>query len=375
MQNIKSENRIFGGFKPRAALVLILSVGVLLGALAPVFFEVPAFCAAAVFVLAALIFFTARDVLPVCGILLPALLELMLSGSLSAPAVYIGFIFAFGTSAYLSLGGRSLAAILSGAVAYAAAALALDPLTAALAIVPIALGLLCAFMLPRYGASFTVGVITSLLLCAALSLFLLTGGDLAETAEALRTYFSDAYKSLNEQIFIIEESTADMLAAYIINLSPAIVFAAISVVCYLACSLTVSLLRSSGLGEEIPERMHAVELSPVSGILFIACFLLSAAFSIEGGEFEIYSAVAENVIIALALPFTVLGCRFAREFLMARVFRSPVTKRKISAAAVALVFFIAPSFAFGLFISLGTLSSLMPIYRSIANKIKSTINK
>lgn len=375
MENIKSENRIFGGFKPRAAFVLIFATAALLGALAPVFYEVPVFCGITVFVLSALIFFIARDFLPVCGILLPAVLELMMSGSLSLPAVYIGFIFSFAVSVYLALARRGFAAILTAAAAYAVAAVILDPMTAIVAVIPIALGLLCALMLPRYGLSATVGIITSLLICGALSAFLLLGGDLTETADALRAYFSDAYKSLNEQIFIIEESTAEMLAAYIINISPGFIFAAVSVVCFLACSLTVSLLRSSGLGEEIPESMYTVDLSPVSGILFIICFFLSAAFSIEGAEFEMYAAVAENIIIALALPFTALGCRATRDFLMRRVFRFPLTRRKISAAAVALVFIIAPSFAFALFLSIGTAYSLSPIYRSLAKKIKSTINK
>lgn len=375
MENAQTKNRIFPGFKPRAALVLIFALALLLGSLSLVFSEVTVFCGIAVFVLASLIFMTARDILPVCGILLPALLELMMTGSLTLPAVYIGFIFAFGGSAYLAIGRRGFVPVVVALLSYAAAAFVLDPAVAVIALIPIALGLLAALMLPRSELSMTVSAMTILLLSGGLIAFFMLGGDLAETADALREYIANIYKSLNEYAYIIEESTAEMLAAYLINLSPGILFAAASAVCYLACSLTVSFLRSSGLGGDIPENMQTLTLSPVSGVIFLLCFFLSAAFGIEGGEFELYAAVTENIIIALALPFTVVGCRAARSFLMNRIFASSLARRKVSAAAVALVFIFAPSIGFALFMSVGVANSLIPLYKYLFAKIKSISNK
>ena len=41
MENVKSENRIFGSYKPRTALMLIFAIAILICTLAPAFFEVP----------------------------------------------------------------------------------------------------------------------------------------------------------------------------------------------------------------------------------------------------------------------------------------------------------------------------------------------
>ena len=68
MENVKSENRIFEGFKPRLPIVLIFALGMLLGSLTPIFGEVPVFAGAALFVLASLVFMTARELLPIFSI-------------------------------------------------------------------------------------------------------------------------------------------------------------------------------------------------------------------------------------------------------------------------------------------------------------------
>lgn len=378
MENVKSENRIFGGYKPRAALVLIFSVAILICALAPVFFEVPVFCGIALFVASGLIFMTARDVLPVCGILLPAFLELIASGGLSLPAVYVGVIFAVASTAYLSLVGKWYFALGAAVVAYACGAFVIDPTVALIAPACVLVGFLFALMLPRYGIGATAGISAVLLSAGGVALFIALGGDLASVGDSVRTYITELYLSINEineQIFIIEESTAEMIAAYFVNISPALIFAAISAICYLAASLTVSLLTSSGLGEEIPDGMRTLSLSPVNGFVFLACFFLSAAFSIEGGELELWGAVCDNVVVALALPFTVLGTQTAHTFFLHRVFASLPSRRKVSGAAVALIFIFAPSIALAFFMSLGTAKSLMPFYRALAEKIKSKINR
>lgn len=381
MENIKSGNRIFGGYKPKAALVLIFSLAILICTLAPVFFEVPVFCGIALFVAAALIFMTARDVLPICGILLPAILELMTTGSLSLPALYVGVIFAIAATAYLTLVGRWYFAFGAAVVAYACAAFVLDTVAALVAPVCVLFGFLFALMLPRYGIGATSGISAALLGTGGVALFLVLGGDLASVGESVRTYITELYMSINSlselagRGAIIEESTAEMLAAYFVNISPAIVFAVLSAICYLASSLTVSFLNSSGLGEEIPEEMRSLSLSPVNGFVFLACFFLSAAFSIEGGEFELWAAVCDNIVIALALPLTLLGTQTAHAFLIRKVFASLPARRKISGAAVALIYIFASSVAIALFMSIGTAKSLMPFYSALANKIKSKINR
>ena len=377
MEKLKSENRIFGSYKPRTALMLIFALAILLCSLAPAFFEVPVFCGITFFVAAALIFMTARDVLPVCGILLPALLELMATGSLSLPAVYVGVIFAVAATAYVTLVGRWYFALIAALAAYACGAYVLDPVTALVAPACILVGFLFALMLTRFGIGATAGISAAVISVGGVALLIVLGGDLASIGESARGYIKDLYMTVNEidaEIFFIEESTAEMLAAYFVNISPALVFALVSTVCYLAASLTVSLLNSSGLGEEIPEEMRSLSLSPVNGLVFLVCFFLSAAFSFEGGEFELWAAVCDNVVIALALPFTALGVRTAYEFLIKKLFASLPTRRKASGAAVALIFVIAPSIAFAFFMSLGTARSLMPFYSALANKIKSQIN-
>ncbi len=370
MEISKNDNRIFPDFSPRAAAVTVFALAALIGSLSGIFAEVPVFSAVTVFVLSAIIFMFARDILPICGILLPCLLEITATGSLTLPAVYIGFTFCTGVTAYLALGKRGFVPIISGALGYAAAAVIRDPITAVLVLIPIALGLLAAIMLPRFALSETLTSMTVLLLSAALIAFLLLGGDISETAELLRASISDLFKSLNAEIFIIEESAAEMIAAYVINILPGMIFASVSVICYVSCALTVSLLRSSGLGTEIPESMYRLSLSPVSGILFILCFFLSAAFSIEGGEYEIAGAAADNILIALILPFALSGGMSVRGFLMNRIFASSLRRGTVSLGAIALMFFLSPTLTLAVFTLFGISDSLKPIFAAIAKKIR-----
>ncbi len=371
MEKRARDNRIFAGFSPRASVAAIFALGILLGALSGVLSDAPAFSAVTVFVLSAMIFMLARDILPVCGILLPCLFELTMTGNLALPALYIGFTFTVGATAYLAIGRRGIAPIIAGAVGYAAAAFIRDPMTALLVLVPILLGLIAGLMLPRFSLTETVSSMTILLLSAALITFLALGGSLSATADLLRNSIVDLCRSFNEKVFIIEEAAAEVLATYLINILPGIIFAAASVICFVSCSLTTSLLRSSGLDTEIPDDMRRLRLSPVSGIIFILCFLLSAAFSIEGGEFEIAAAAADNLLVALILPFAASGCAYGRELLANRVFASSLHRAKISAAAIALLVLFSPSVALAVFAILGVYNSLNPITSAIVKKIRS----
>ncbi len=375
MENIKSENRIFEGFKPRIPLVLIFALGVLLGSLTPVFGEVPVFSGAALFVLTSLVFMTAREILPIVGILCPALFAFMMTGELATPALYIGMIFTVGATIYLTLGGRIWAPIACAATAYALGAVAIDPISAIPALVPVLVGLLAALMLPRSGLTFTTAALTSIALTAGLSLFLLSGGDLGATADLLRENIASVYTSLNSEFLIITEDTAKTLAAYIINISPGFIFAAASAVVFVSLSLANTLFRASGVGDMIPEEMAKLTLSPMSGIIYLFCFLLSAAFMIEGEDYELHATVTENIIIALSLPFTALGFRAVSEFISKKLSSHLHVNTGAIRIFPVIVFIFSPSIGFALFISAGLAYSLTPIYRFLFTKMRSKINK
>lgn len=375
MENVKSESRIFEGFKPRIPIVMIFALGVLLGSLTLVFGEVPLFSGAALFVLASLVFMTAREVLPIVGILCPALLAFMMTGELAVPALYIGVIFTVGATIYLTLGGRIWAPIACAALAYALGAVAIDPISAIPALIPVLVGLFAALMLPRQGLTFTTAALTSIALTVGLSLFLASGGDLAATADAIREDIASVYASLNSEYLIITEDTAKMLAAYIINISPGLIFAAASAVVFVSLSLANTLFRASGVGDQIPEEMAKLTLSPISGIIYLFCFLLSAAFMIEGEDYELHATVTENIIIALSLPFTALGFRAMSEVLSNKLLSRFHGRRRTASLALAFIFLIAPSVGFAVFICAGIAFSLMPIYRFLFSKFRSKINK
>lgn len=371
MDKSARDNRIFANFSPRAATVILFALAALLGALSCVLAEVPAFAGISVFLLAATVFMLARDVLPLCGILLPCFFELMMTGNLTLPAIYLGFTFCIGAVAYLAIGKKIAAAVIVALLSYTAAAVVRDPITAIIVLIPVALGLLAALMLPRLPLSETVSSMTILLLSGGVIAFLAMGGDLSATAESLRASILELYRQMNDKIFIIEESSAEILAAYFINILPGVIFAAVSAVCFVSCALTVSLLRTSGLGGDIPDNMQKLTLSPISGSIFIICFFLSAAFSIEGGELEIVSAVADNVLIALVFPFLVVGCTAAKDHLSNRVFSASLRRGNISFAAIALLFIISPSIAVVVFTCFGILDSFRPIIDSAIKKIRS----
>ncbi len=375
MENIKSEKGIFEGFKPRIPLVLIFALGALLGSLTFVFNEVPAFSGAALFVLSSLIFMAAREILPIVGIICPAILAFMMTGDLSIPAIYIGAVFTVGVSIYLTLGGRIWAPIAAAGVAYALGAVAIDPISALPALIPVAVGLLAALMLPRSGLTFSTAALTILSLSAGLLLFLVSGGDLTETADLLRENMASTYASLNSEFLIITEETAQILAAYIINISPGLIFAAASALCFIALSLANTLFRASGVGEQIPVEMAKITLSPISGIIYLFCFFLSAAFMLEGADYEMAAAVTENVIIALSLPFTALGFRAMGEYLLKKF----TVRLHVNPGALRLfpvvIFLLSPSVGFAIFVSAGVAYSLTPIYRFLFSKMRSKINK
>ena len=103
--------------------------------------------------------------------------------------------------------------------------------------------------------------------------------------------------------------------------------------------------------------------------------MLSAAFMIEGADYELHATVTENIIIALSLPFTALGFRGANEYLAKRfASRLHVTPKALRLLPV-VIFLLSPSVGFALFISVGIAYSMRPVYRFLFSKMRSKINK
>jgi len=371
MNTTPKNNSPAHGISSGGAAEIIFALAALLGALSGIFAEVPVFSAVTVFAVSAIIFLFAREIVPICGILIPCFFEYSMTGSLLLPAIYIGFAFSMGASAYLVIAKKGFLPFAAAAAGYAAGALVRDPVTAIAVLIPIAIGMLAGLLLPRFRFTEALSMLTILIFSAAVIAFLALGGDITGTAEMIRAYIIELYRGLNEQMFIIEESTIEMIAAYMVNILPGVIFAAISAFCYIACSLTASLLRSTGAGEEVTENMQSFSLSPVSGIIFILCFLLSAAFAEEGGDLEIASAAADNIMVALILPLALSGCISARNRLMNRTFASSFRRRQLSVAAIVIFFAIASSTAFIVFTCIGIIGSLKPIFSALTKKLRS----
>lgn len=342
----------------------LFSLAMILGSLSTVFSESVVFAGITVFVLAFLIFSYAREAAPVLGILLPALFIVVATGDLSLPSLYVGFVFSFGTSVYLMIGKKSFRILTAVISAYIAAAVVLGPIEALPVLIPSALGILVSPMLRRRALTESVSIITLLLLCGTLIAYLAAGGDLEAAGEALRAQITGLYEKLNEKVNLIELRTIEMLAAYFVNVLPGTIFAVASTVCYLGVSLAAALFRSS-THIEVPEGMTKISLSPVSGVVYTLCFLLSTAFSIEGEAYEMAGAVTENVLIGMTLPFIAMGCASIRGF-FARI--SPVGPERggrLALPTIAILFFISPTVGMTVLTVLGVLKSVQPITQAI----------
>ena len=353
---------------------LIYSLTLLLGSLSMVFSEAPVFAGITVFILGAVIFTQARRIVPVLGILAPALFLIATTGNLTLPSIYIGSIYSFGVSAYLMIGKGSFRTIAPVISAYAAAAIVLGPLEALPVFIPAALGILASPMLRRRPLSETLSLLTILLFGVSLTVFLILGGDLSETADLIRKYIIDLYSQVNKEIFIIEESVIDMIAAYFVNILPGLIFAAASFVCYISCNLTASLFDASA-EVEIPETMYVLSLSPISGIVYILCFFLSAAFAIEGREYEMAGAVTDNILVAMTLPFIHMGCMSVVNFFKSKPHSFSSRTPGFPVIAIVVFFLISPSAAAAIFAIFGIAASVKPITSAILRKFLRTDKK
>ena len=96
---------------------------------------------------------------------------------------------------------------------------------------------------------------------------------------------------------------------------------------------------------------------------------------IEGADYELHATVTENIIIALSLPFTVLGFRAMGEYVLKRFSRRLHVNPRALRLFPVVIFLLSPSVGFALFISAGVAYSLTPIYRFLFSKMRSKINK
>ncbi len=369
------DNKILGGFRAGGAVSAVFALVSVLGSLSLVFSEVKIFSVIALIVLFGITFVFSRDIIAICGIMIPCLFVLVATNDTSLPALYFGLVFTLGTSLYLCLSGRAFFPILSAVLSYGAASFILDPIKALPVLAPFALGILAALMLRTFSLTGIAGTLSALILCTGLSFFLAAGGDLAAIGDSLRAYFLEAFMGVSSELIVIEESFAEMLSAYMVNILPGFIFAAVSAVIYIACSLAISLIRLSGMLDRLDEDKRSFTLSPVSGVIFLSCFLLSTAFAVEGGDYEMAGAVVDNILTALSLPFILLGCRATREFFEKKLFRRLPNKQKISGAAVAVLFLMIPGGALAIFMSAGIAYSMMPIYRAVIDKMKAAADK
>ena len=192
---------------------IIYSLTLLLGSLSMVFSEAPVFAGITVFILGAVIFTQARRLVPVLGILAPALFLIATTGNLTVPSIYIGFIYSFGVSAYLMIGKGSFKTIAPVISAYAAAAIVLGPVKALPVFIPAALGILASPMLRRRPLAETLSLLTILLFGAALAVFLILGGNLSETAALVALAFVGCGEPKQVSIDGFEVLTASGLSA------------------------------------------------------------------------------------------------------------------------------------------------------------------
>ena len=375
MEISKQNNRIFPDFSPRAGAVALFSLTALLGALAIVFCDVPLAAAVATPVLAAVVFAAIREPLSVCAIILPAFLGFSVTGSLSTSVLWLGATLCTVSVAFTVLGRRYLPPLISAVLAYAAAAIVIGPVAALAVLVPFILGFTAGSMLPRLDLTSTVTVMSTLLAAILFGSFIALGGNIAESAEALRTEIVKLYLETEQELIVITRDVAEKMAAMMVNLLPGIFFVAVSVLCYVCCISVNSVLRIAGLRECIPESMRRLTLSPVSGLIYVLGFICSLIFGSMTGKLEMVAAVSDNLILCISPAFLVVGCLAARDHVAKKVSRVSFHSERIATGCIAATFLMIPSLAVAAYIGVGVGYTLIPLYRYLINKIKSQIKK
>lgn len=367
-----ADNRILGKFVPRTPLVLIFALASVLGSLSLLLSDVPIFAGIAVAVMLALVFMTVRGGVRYI-VIIPALAFMMFTGEVALPAIYLGFVFTFASAFYLTAGRRWFVPLLAGAAAYAVAFPIFGGYWAILVLVPLALGMIAAPALPRYGLGPVVGLLTLLGAVGAVVAVLASGYDVGAGADTLREYVTGIYLGVSNELIVIDERTAEYLAATVVNMLPGVMIAAVTVVLWASCKLALAFLEGSGVAD-VSESAKRVELDPVSGIVYVLAFLLSSAFAIEGGDYEMAGVVADNLLMILAPAFIALGLRTARDHVERRLSRFEVrptgTPRKAANGVTAVSCLLVPGVSLAIYLVVGVIGSFAPIFAAFKRKLK-----
>ncbi len=373
-----NNNRIYSGSRRGALSVLISATTSLLGALCMTLSGAPVFAGIAAAVILAIVFITVRGPVRTFMIVIPSLAFMMMTGNVSVPALYLGFVFTFAFSLCMTEKRRWLVPICVGAVAYAITALIFDPLTALLVFFPIVLGMIARMALPTYGIAPAVGILT--LLCASGAVLAVSAGgiDLEAIGEELREYIAGVYlgaSNESNEMIIIDERSAQMLASMMVNMLPGIVIAAVELMIWVGCKLALALI--DGMGTEnpdFPESARRIELSPVSGIVYVLAFLFSSAFAIEGRGYEMAGAVTDNLLIILAPVFIAFGLRISRDRLARKLSRFEIRPterpRKAANGATAVTCLMLPGVSLLIYLVLGVIYTFSPLLDAVKRKIK-----
>ncbi|MGM9643395.1 MAG: hypothetical protein ACI3XI_09320 [Eubacteriales bacterium] len=372
MEKSEADNKILGQFAPRTPLALILALASALGSLSLLLSDVPIFAGIAVAVMLALVFMTVRGGVRFI-VIIPALIFMVLTGEVALPAIYLGFVFTFASSLYLTAGRRWFVPLLSGAAAYAVAFLLFDGYAALLVLVPVLLGMIASMALQNYGLAPTVGTLTLLGSVGAVLALLVGGVDITAAADALRDYITGVYLGVSNELLVIDEKTAELLATVVVNMLPGIMIAAASVMIWAGCKLAIAFLEGSHVSD-IPESAKRIELAPVSGIVYVLAFMLSSAFAIEGGDYEMAGAVTDNLLIILAPAFLAFGLRTSRDRLERKLSRFEVyptgTPRRVANGVAAVTCLLVPGISPVIYLVLGVIGSFSPIFDAIKRKLR-----
>ncbi len=367
-----SENQIKRNPTPKGMLTALFSVALLLGILSVALSEVPVFCAVSIVIIGVLIFRTARNIPLLISLTLIFIMTVSMTDSFAVPTLFIGSVFSAAVVVFFYYIKALPAAFGITLAAYAIAAFLVGPVPALVTLIPLAAGLLLALLLRGGRLAESVGLLTALIMAIALSVIFLADIDLTALGDGLRKMLEEKYRSIGSGYIIIEESSIGLLASYFVNLLPGIVFAALSSVIYLSFMLARTWTLLSGTGERLPNGVLRLELSPVSGVLYVLAFLFASAFAIEGSDFEMAGAVMDNITVALSPAFVLIGFRSFGESAIRRILRGG----GIMFFVIGIILIIAsPSSAAILFTALGVVDSFKPIGRALGKKIKKSIDK
>lgn len=248
-------------------------------------------------------------------------LYLLPDPTLTAICISAMLIFLLGALAVSACPKRLLFALLAvPALAYLAALITSDPLTAlgALVFIPSAA---VAGMLQRKGAErktiITSSTITVIVICiggAALALYLSGKLDLTSITaiiDSARAQLLDALASMTlrlgeESIELFDPTLLPVAVDATFNVLPGLTVAALFVVFYFFHSVLFSLYKSEDLDLFINAKTSKVRMSTVSAVIFIAAYIFSFTTD-SAGQIDIVGTVAENLRLILTPGMMLMG--------------------------------------------------------------------